>query len=116
MRDIAFGTILVVDRKLPQRSLHHPEGNRRNDQRIGVRPQCPACLTRRDLLKITAAVSFVPFLPRAAAAQALAYTPSLVDERLAAGDTVFLDFKASWCSDCAAQERVIDALNAENPA
>jgi thiol:disulfide interchange protein len=29
---------------------------------------------------------------------------------------VFLDFKASWCSTCAAQERVITALRAENPA
>ena len=35
---------------------------------------------------------------------------------LAAGKTVFLDFKASWCSTCAAQERVINALLDENPA
>jgi thiol-disulfide isomerase/thioredoxin len=73
-------------------------------------------MNRRDLLKITAAISLVPFLPRAAAAQSIDYTPGLVDERLAAGDTVFLDFKASWCTTCAAQERVIDALKAENPA
>jgi thioredoxin 1 len=49
-------------------------------------------------------------------AAALDYTPGLVTERLVAGDTVFLDFKASWCTTCAAQERVITALKAENPA
>ena len=44
------------------------------------------------------------------------YTPGLVEEKLAEGKTAFLDFKASWCSTCAAQERVINALRSENPA
>jgi thiol:disulfide interchange protein len=39
-----------------------------------------------------------------------------VKERLAAGDTVFVDFKASWCTTCAAQERVMNELKAANPA
>ncbi len=69
---------------------------------------------RRDFLALTAAVSVA--LPVKARASALNYTPGLVDERLAAGETLFLDFKASWCSTCAAQERVINALKAENPA
>ena len=47
---------------------------------------------------------------------AMNYTPGLVEEKLAEGKTVFLDFKASWCSTCAAQERVINALRSENPA
>ena len=29
---------------------------------------------------------------------------------------MFLDFKASWCTTCAAQERVLDKLKAENPS
>ncbi|WP_172298108.1 thioredoxin family protein [Pseudoruegeria sp. HB172150] len=45
-----------------------------------------------------------------------AYMPGLVTKELNAGKTVFLDFKASWCTTCAAQERVINALKAENPA
>ncbi len=68
---------------------------------------------RRDFLALTAAVTVA--MPLAARAATLDYTPGLVEERLAAGDTVFLDFKASWCTTCAAQERVIGALKAENP-
>jgi thiol:disulfide interchange protein len=44
------------------------------------------------------------------------YTPGLVQAELAAGKTVFIDFGADWCSTCAAQERAITALRAENPA
>lgn len=46
----------------------------------------------------------------------LDYTPGLVRERLAAGETVFVDFAADWCTTCRAQERRISALLAANPA
>ncbi len=68
-------------------------------------------LNRRDFILSAAAL--------VAAGPALAlteYTPGLVQKELAEGKTVFLDFKASWCTTCAAQERVISALKAENPA
>ncbi len=55
-------------------------------------------------------------LPAAALADAIDYTPGLVADRLAAGETVFLDFTADWCSTCAAQARVLERLKAENPA
>jgi thiol:disulfide interchange protein len=71
-------------------------------------------MNRRDFLIATAAVTLaMPTIARAAAAD---YTPDLLQAELAAGKTVFLDFKASWCSTCAAQERVINALMKENPA
>ena len=74
-------------------------------------------MNRRDFLLLTGAVSLLPALaPLSATAALLDYTPGLVEERLAAGDTVFLDFKASWCSTCAAQARVLDALKTANPA
>lgn len=70
-------------------------------------------MNRRDFLSLTAAVSLVPALARAGV---MNYSPGLVTQALAEGKTVFLDFKASWCSTCAAQERVINALRSENPA
>lgn len=70
-------------------------------------------MIRRRFIATIAALIAAPFM---ASAEALDYTPGLVKERLAAGETVFLDFKASWCTTCAAQERVIDALKAADPA
>ncbi len=69
-------------------------------------------MKRRDFIISAAAALTLPAVARAAAD----YTPGLVQKHLAAGDTVFLDFKASWCTTCAAQERVIDALRQANPA
>ena len=43
------------------------------------------------------------------------YTPGLVNDRLAAGETVLVDYAASWCGVCKRQERVIEKLRAENP-
>ncbi len=71
-------------------------------------------MNRRDFLLATAAVTLA--MPLAAHAAAKDYTPDLLAAELAAGRTVFLDFKASWCTTCAAQERVINALMQENPA
>jgi len=71
-------------------------------------------MKRREFLVLSAAASLTPFA--AQAAETLEYTPGLVKQRLAAGETVFVDFKADWCTTCRAQERVIGALRAENAA
>lgn len=68
-------------------------------------------MNRRNFLLTSTAL-----LVAGPALAAMNYTPGLVEEKLAEGKTVFLDFKASWCSTCAAQERVINALRSENPA
>ena len=70
-------------------------------------------MDRRSFLALSAAAAAV--LPGATFAS-VDYTEGLVQAELAAGKTVFLDFAASWCSTCAAQERVIGALKSENPA
>lgn len=67
---------------------------------------------RRTFLASAPATLVLPMAARAATD----YTPGLVKKHLAAGDTVFLDFKTEWCTTCAAQERAIDALLRENPA
>ena len=70
--------------------------------------------TRRQILLGVAALGLMPI---ARAAQAMnEYCPGLVQERLAAGETVFVDFSATWCSTCRAQGRVIEELRAANPA
>ncbi len=67
---------------------------------------------RRTFLASAAATLVLPMAARAATE----YTPGLVKKHLAAGDTVFLDFKTNWCTTCAAQERQISALLRQNPA
>lgn len=71
-------------------------------------------VTRRDVLAAGAALAILPMAARAATT--LDYTPGLIDARLAAGETLFVEFGADWCSTCRAQERVIGALRAANPA
>lgn len=70
-------------------------------------------MKRRTFL---AALPTAALLPGLASAKPLDYETGLINARVAAGETVFLDYKASWCSTCKAQERVLDALKAENPA
>lgn len=70
-------------------------------------------MLRRSFLASAAALVI---LPEAAPAEILDYADGLVRERLAAGETVFVDFSATWCGTCRAQGRAIDALRAENPA
>ncbi|MEM9755019.1 MAG: thioredoxin family protein [Pseudomonadota bacterium] len=72
-------------------------------------------IDRRTLLVASAAAATVA-AGGVRAAQTLDYTPGLVTERLAAGETVLADFFATWCSTCRRQERVLGELRDSNPA
>ncbi len=67
-------------------------------------------MKRRDFLVTAAAFAATPALA------VTHYTPGLVSRALQNGETVFVDFYASWCSTCRAQHRVLDALKSANPA
>jgi len=43
------------------------------------------------------------------------YEPGLIQEKLDAGETVFVDYAAVWCGTCKRQERIVDNLRAKNP-
>lgn len=73
-------------------------------------------MNRRHFIALGTATLAAPFLPVAAHAAPLEYSEGLVKKHLAKGDTVFLDFKASWCTTCRAQERVIQSLKDQNAA
>ena len=64
----------------------------------------------------TAAAGVTLALPAVLRAAPVEFKPGVVNDALAAGQTVFLDFKASWCTTCAAQEKVLTKLKAANPA
>ena len=67
---------------------------------------------RRTFVTGLVAVAASPVLAGAGAA----YKPGLVTRELAEGKTVLIDFYTDWCTTCRAQERIINALQAENPA
>ncbi|WP_372801351.1 thioredoxin family protein [Paracoccus seriniphilus] len=73
-------------------------------------------MNRRDFLALTATITLVAPMAARATPASVAYSPEALQSALAEGQTVFLDFKADWCTTCAAQERVIDALRSADPA
>lgn len=74
-------------------------------------------MLRRTILKVAAIVALSSALTNVANAgeNFTNYKPGLIKKSLAAGKTVFVDYAATWCTTCKAQERQINALLLENP-
>ena len=73
-------------------------------------------MNRRDFIALTAAVTLAaPLGATRLRAETVTYTPGVVSQALDAGKTVFVDFHATWCSTCKAQERVMNLLKSGNP-
>lgn len=75
-------------------------------------------MKRRNFIALGAGwVALAPLAVRAAqVAEPLEYKPGILTDYLRNGATIMLDFSATWCTTCAAQERVLNKLKAENPA
>lgn len=70
-------------------------------------------MKRRDFIALSTVAALTP---ATLSAKVVDYTAGMAQKALADGKTVFLDFSATWCTTCAAQDRVINALLDENPA
>lgn len=71
---------------------------------------------RRTFLAGLSAAAAVTTLPARAATGFVDYTPGVIENALAAGRTVFVDYAAVWCLTCRTQKRVIGRLVEANPA
>ena len=71
-------------------------------------------MKRRSFIALSLAASLAPV--SALAGEFADYTPGLITSALADGKTVFVDYSATWCSTCKRQERIINALRAEDPS
>lgn len=72
-------------------------------------------LSRRGLFAIGLAGFMASVSLPALAGNVVEYTQSVLQSAVSSGKPYLLDFSATWCSTCKAQERVLDSLQAESP-
>ncbi len=72
-------------------------------------------MKRRDFMVLAGSAAVLSFVSEAGA-ESVKYSEGVVEEQLAAGKTVFLDFFTTWCPTCRSQERAIGGLRVKNPA
>lgn len=74
-------------------------------------------VTRRTTLALIAGLAALAVTrPASAATHFVDYSEVALAELAASGQPYLIDFFATWCSTCAAQERVLHRLADENPA
>ena len=72
-------------------------------------------MKRRHFLGLSLALTLTPLAAMAEEGW-IEYEWGTLSEMLAQGDTVLVDYSATWCSTCKRQEQVIAQLRAANPA
>lgn len=74
-------------------------------------------MNRRSFLATSVAALMLPAAGFAAGLKTVEFDKTdPIKAALKQGKTVFVDYSAHWCSTCAVQERVINALRQENSA
>jgi thioredoxin 1 len=73
-------------------------------------------MQRRSFVLGLSMMTFLMAAPAVASPPFLEYSPGVIERALADGKTVFVDYCATWCTTCKAQERVILGLIEQNPA
>ncbi|UJW87580.1 thioredoxin family protein [Devosia sp. SL43] len=73
-------------------------------------------LDRRTALALLAGVAAFAATGAAKALDVVPYSEDALAEAAASGKPYLIDFYATWCSTCAAQQRVLESLAAESAA
>lgn len=73
-------------------------------------------ISRRLFLISTSAAALSLAASPSLARNVVTYQPDLLAQYAASGEPYLLDFSATWCTTCHAQEQVLDALQAESDA
>lgn len=71
-------------------------------------------MDRRVFLASLGAMALMPSF--AHASDFVDYTPGAITMALGQGQTVLVDYSATWCSTCRRQERVINSLRSQDPS
>lgn len=73
-------------------------------------------INRRLALALLAGTAAAAAVRPANALEVITYTEQSLNEAAESGEPYLIDFFATWCTTCAAQERVLESLAARDPA
>ena len=62
-------------------------------------------MNRRTFISVLTVLLFMSGM--SFANESIIYTPGLIKERLSKGETLFVDYSATWCSTCKRQEKIL---------